>query len=58
MIRSDEESSTRGQELVGRAFPAGADVPNTVLVPNPNQADEVREVIQGVVGYNPKVGDR
>ena len=31
----DEESSTRGQDLVERAFPAGANVPNTVLVPNP-----------------------
>ena len=29
----DEESSTRGQDLVARAFPAGANVPNTVLVP-------------------------
>ena len=26
----DEESSTRGQDLVERAFPAGANVPNTV----------------------------
>ena len=24
----------------------------------PDQVDEVREVIQGVVGYSPKVGDR
>jgi putative drug exporter of the RND superfamily len=38
----DEESSTRGQDLVAQAFPAGANVPNTVLVPNPQQADEVR----------------
>jgi putative drug exporter of the RND superfamily len=41
----DEESSTRGQELVERAFPAGVDVPNTVVVPNPNQADEVRRAL-------------
>ena len=33
----DEESSTRGQELVARAFPAGANAPNTVLVPNPDK---------------------
>jgi putative drug exporter of the RND superfamily len=42
----DEESSTRGQELVARAFPAGADVPNTVLVPNPDRADEVRAALE------------
>jgi RND superfamily putative drug exporter len=42
----DEESSTRGQELVARAFPAGANVPNTVLVPNPEQADEVRAALE------------
>jgi putative drug exporter of the RND superfamily len=38
----DEESSTRGQDLVARAFPAGANVPNTVIVPNPLVAGEVR----------------
>ena len=37
----DEESSTRGQDLVDEAFPAGANVPNTVLVPNPRVADDV-----------------
>ena len=42
----DEESSTRGQDLVAQAFPAGADVPNTVLVPNPQQADEVRRALR------------
>jgi putative drug exporter of the RND superfamily len=42
----DEESSTRGQELVARAFPAGANVPNTVLVPNPDNADEVRSALE------------
>jgi RND superfamily putative drug exporter len=42
----DEESSTRGQDLAARAFPAGANVPNTVLVPNPNQADEVRAALE------------
>jgi putative drug exporter of the RND superfamily len=42
----DEESSTRGQELVARAFPAGANAPNTVLVPNPDQADEVRGALE------------
>ena len=41
----DEESSTRGQELVSRAFPAGANAPNTVVVPNPLVADRVREVL-------------
>ena len=41
----DEESSTRGQDLVERAFPAGANVPNTVLVPNPNLAGEVRAAL-------------
>ena len=46
----DEESSTRGQELVARAFPAGADVPNTVLVPNPDQADEVRAALAAPPG--------
>jgi putative drug exporter of the RND superfamily len=41
-----EESSTRGQDLVARAFPAGANVPNTVVVPNPNEADEVRAALR------------
>ncbi len=41
----DEESSTRGQDLVERAFPAGANVPNTVLVPNPNLAPDVRAAL-------------
>jgi RND superfamily putative drug exporter len=41
----DEESSTRGQELVARAFPAGANAPTTAVVPNPNQADEVRAAL-------------
>jgi RND superfamily putative drug exporter len=42
----DEESSTRGQDLVAQAFPAGADVPNTVLVPNPQEADAVRAALR------------
>ena len=42
----DEESSTRGQDLVERAFPAGVDVPNTVVVPNPDQADAVRTALR------------
>ena len=42
----EEESSTRGQELVERAFAAGADVPNTVVVPNPQQADAVRTALE------------
>jgi putative drug exporter of the RND superfamily len=42
----DEESSARGQELVAAAFPAGANVPNTVLVPNPQQAGEVRAALR------------
>jgi putative drug exporter of the RND superfamily len=42
----NEESSTRGQDLVAEAFPAGANVPNTVLVPNPDQADAVRAVLR------------
>jgi RND superfamily putative drug exporter len=42
----DEESSTRGQELVARAFPAGANAPNTLVVPNPDQADEVRAALE------------
>jgi RND superfamily putative drug exporter len=42
----DEESSTRGQDLVARAFPAGANVPNTVLVPNPDRVDEVRKALE------------
>ena len=42
----DEESSTRGQELVARAFPAGANVPNTVIVPNPQEAPQVQEALR------------
>jgi putative drug exporter of the RND superfamily len=42
----DEESSTRGQVLLERAFPAGANVPNTVMVPNPDQVDEVRSALR------------
>jgi len=41
----DEESSTRGQDLVAQAFPSGANVPATVLVPNPDVAGEVREAL-------------
>ena len=41
----DEESSTRGQELVEFAFPAGANAPNTVLVPNPNLAGRVKAAL-------------
>jgi RND superfamily putative drug exporter len=41
----DEESSTRGQDLVKRAFPAGANVPNTVLVPNPEVAGQVKRAL-------------
>ena len=42
----DDESSTRGQALVAKAFPAGANVPNTVIVPNPQQAEEVRTALE------------
>jgi putative drug exporter of the RND superfamily len=42
----DDESSTRGQDLVAQAFPAGSNVPNTVIVPNPQNADEVRAALQ------------
>jgi putative drug exporter of the RND superfamily len=41
----DEEGSTRGQDLVERAFPAGANVPNTVLVPSPNVAGQVKAAL-------------
>jgi RND superfamily putative drug exporter len=41
----DDESSTRGQDLVARAFPAGANVPNTVIVPNPLVAGDVRRAL-------------
>ena len=42
----NEVSSQRGQDLVERAFPAGANVPNTVVVPNPRQVDEVRAALE------------
>jgi RND superfamily putative drug exporter len=42
----DDESSTRGQDLVTQAFPAGANVPNTVVVPNPNQVGAVRAALE------------
>ncbi|MDQ3935261.1 MAG: MMPL family transporter [Actinomycetota bacterium] len=41
-----EESSTRGQELVAKAFPAGANAPNTVIVPNPQVADDVQSALK------------
>ena len=41
-----EESSTRGQDLVERAFPAGANAPATVIVPNPQLAGDVREALE------------
>ena len=41
-----EESSTRGQELVAKAFPAGSNAPNTVIVPNPQVADDVRRALE------------
>jgi putative drug exporter of the RND superfamily len=52
----NEESSTRGQDLVAEAFPAGANVPMTVLVPNPQRADEVRAALRTrpeVAGFGP-----
>ncbi|HEX8647365.1 MAG TPA: MMPL family transporter [Thermoleophilaceae bacterium] len=42
----DDESSTRGQELVARAFPAGANVPNTVIVPNPGETPQVQDALR------------
>ena len=42
----DDESSTRGQDLVTQAFPAGANVPNTVIVPNPQQTGVVRDELE------------
>jgi RND superfamily putative drug exporter len=39
-------SSTRGQELIERAFPAGANVPTTVLVPNPREVERVRAALR------------
>jgi putative drug exporter of the RND superfamily len=42
----DEESSTRGQDLVTRAFPSGANAPNTVIVPNPLNADQVQAALR------------
>ena len=42
----DDTSSVRGQELVERAFPAGANAPNTVVVPNPRQVERVRAALR------------
>ena len=42
----NDTSSVRGQELVERAFPAGANAPNTVVVPNPRQVDRVRAALR------------
>jgi putative drug exporter of the RND superfamily len=42
----DDETSTRGQELVAKAFPAGANAPNTVLVPNPRNTGAVRTALE------------
>ena len=42
----DEESSTRGQDLVAMAFPAGADVPSTVVVPDTGQVRAVRAALE------------
>ena len=42
----EEESSTRGQKLVERAFPAGANVPNTVVVPNPREVADVQAALR------------
>jgi RND superfamily putative drug exporter len=43
----DEESSTRGQDLVAMAFPAGADVPSTVVVQDTGRVRAVRAALQG-----------
>ena len=48
----DDVSSTRGEDLVQKAFGGGADVPNTVIVPNPNVAGAVRSALQA----RPEVG--
>jgi RND superfamily putative drug exporter len=42
----DDESSTRGQEILAQAFPAGANAPNTVIVPNPQEAGQVQAALR------------
>ncbi len=42
----DEESSTRGQELVDKAFPSGANAPTTVIVPNPLIVEDVQAALR------------
>ena len=41
----NDESSTRGQDLVARAFAAGANVPTTVLVPDTSKLAAVRSAL-------------
>jgi RND superfamily putative drug exporter len=41
----DPESSTRGQDLVERAFPAGGSAPSTVVVPNPLNVRQVQQAL-------------
>ena len=42
----NDESSTRGQDLIAKAFPKGSDIPSTVIVPNPNVVEEVRSALE------------
>jgi RND superfamily putative drug exporter len=52
----NDESSTRGQDLIAKAFSAGGNIPSTVLVPNPTVADDVRSALQArpeVAGLGP-----
>ena len=46
----NEESSTRGQELVAQAFPAGANVPTNVIVPDPAEVHAVRAALRAAPG--------
>jgi RND superfamily putative drug exporter len=50
-FRGDVEA-VRGQELLARAFPAGASAPTDVIVPDPARAAAVESALRGVPGVS------
>jgi RND superfamily putative drug exporter len=51
-----EVESVEGQELLAKAFPAGASAPTSVIVPDPAKAGAVGEALEGAEGIVAQVG--
>ena len=46
----DPVESVEGQELLNKSFPSGATAPTNVVVPEPGEAEQVRNALAGVEG--------